>query len=165
MRNIDWFPLSRQAGTRHCLQLGVVMKRKFSSSENSRPSPDLSNVLINSWPFPGLENSISNSRTFPEFPTAWQPWIMECRNFCTTRPTEISRFPRHEKAHPCNRIGLIKMLMTKTITKTNVDCTVKQQVGILRNNNLIVFLSRVHRNKRKVGSLSLSTRWKISNRC
>ena len=74
MRNIDWFPLSRQAGTRHCLQLGVVMKRKFSSSENSRPSPDLSNVLINSWPFPGLENSISNSRTFPEFPTAWQPW-------------------------------------------------------------------------------------------
>ena len=76
MRNIDWFPLSRQAGTRHCLQLGVVMKRKFSSSENSRPSPDLSNVLINSWPFPGLENSISNSRTFPEFPTAWQPWAL-----------------------------------------------------------------------------------------
>ena len=120
MRNIDWFPLSRQAGTRHCLQLGVVMKRKFSSSENSRPSPDLSNVLINSWPFPGLENSISNSRTFPEFPTAWQPCTahktpsaQEVETLKLQRSTYNSFFTGEIQEDACECLMLLIEIMDK----------------------------------------------------
>ena len=163
MRNIDWFPLSRQAGTRHCLQLGVVMKRKFSSSENSRPSPHLSNVLINSWPFPGLENSISNSRTFPEFPTAWQPWCMLWgkifkRKCCVRARLRKCQIVLEKGLVPNRQQTLLSTMMTWnfvciTVPKTSVKTTSTIEFGMLdvilclsRNSLYVLFINGTHYN-------------------